>query len=82
MKDLREIQLTPMKGKYIKAGYEINEDSVKQMFTFLGVKHDDTLIQEAIGYFYSNSIEITMSNLASYLESKQIITTVDNRKKN
>ena len=82
MKDLRKKLSLPVKGHFVKAGFEVNEDSVKEMLTFMGVEHDDTLVQEAMGYLSSNGMQINMNNLYDYLKSKSIMSnTTDKRLK-
>lgn len=81
MEDLRKKSKMSIKGHYITAGYNVDENSVKEMLTFMGVPHDDTLVHEAIGYFSSNSIEFNMNSLADYLKTKQVISKKDVRKK-
>lgn len=81
-KDLRNNEAKiSFKGRLISAGYTPDETSVKEMLTFMGVSHDDAMVQEMIGYFLHNSIEINMSTLEDYLKGRQIISKVDMRKK-
>ena len=82
MQDFRSNK-TMFKGSFIKtAGYNIDETSVKEMLTFLGVSHDEEMVQDAIGYFLTNSMGITMSSVEEYLKGKQIVSKLDMRKKN
>lgn len=62
-----------IKGRSIFAGYEINEDNVKQMLTFMGVEPTTKMVSDAIGYLSSNSMEINMINLDTFLKEKDII---------
>ena len=80
--DLRKKTNNPVKGNMIFAGYKVDESTVKEMLTFMGVEGNDNIIQEAIGYFSSNGMEINMVNLHEFLKSKQIMgSTIDNRLK-
>lgn len=82
MKDLRNNNTkVSFKGKLINAGYSPDETSIKEMLTFMGVSHDEAMIQDAVGYFLHNSMEINMSTLEDYLKGKQVISKLDMRKK-
>lgn len=74
MNDLRNGEKLPVKGHYITAGYQVSEDNVKQMFQGMGVEYDDSMVQEAIGFFSSHSMEINMTNLYEFLKGKQILS--------
>ena len=80
MKDLRCFNIH-MGGITKINGLAVNEDTVKQMFVTLGIKPEEILIREAIGYLSSNGMEFTMSNLYDFLQSKSIVSIVDLRKK-
>lgn len=80
MKDLRNKSSFILKNVKF-AGYHVNEDTVKQMLTFMGVKPDEQIVQEAIGYLSSNGMEINMNNLEQFLKGKSIISRKDLRKK-
>jgi hypothetical protein len=72
----------PIKGHLLTAGYTVDENSVKEMLTFMGVENDDSVVQDAIGYFSANGMEINMVNLYDYLKGKQIMgSRIDNRLK-
>lgn len=62
-----------IKGRSIFAGYEINEENVKQMLTFMGVEPTNEMVSDAIGYLSSNAMEINMINLDTFLKEKDII---------
>lgn len=63
------------RGRIIQADYKVNpENSVKQLFHTMGVSYDDDLIQEAIGYFSTHSMEINMMSLYSFLKGKSILS--------
>lgn len=82
IKDLRKKASMPIKGHLLTAGYTVDENSVKEMLTFMGVENDDSVVQDAIGYFSANGMEINMVNLYDYLKGKQIMgSRIDNRLK-
>lgn len=82
MRDLRKTNPVTVKGHFITAGYQVSEDSVKEMLQFMGVSYDDAMVQEAIGFFSSHSMEINMTNLYEFLKGKQVLSSVkDLRKK-
>jgi|BioPla2DNA2_1021312.scaffolds.fasta_scaffold176000_2 hypothetical protein len=84
MKDLRKKANLPVKGHLITAaGYQVNETTVKEMLTLMGVNNDDpAIVQEAIGYMSANGMEVNMNNLYEFLKSKKIMSKcVDNRLK-
>jgi hypothetical protein len=80
MFDLRKKASMPVKGHLITAGYEVNEDTVKEILTTMGVEADDATVQDAVGYFSSNSMEINMNNLYDYLKGKQILSSVKDKR--
>ena len=75
LNDLRGTK-SSMKGHIITAGMELNETNVKIMLTRLGVDPTPEMMQEAIGYMSANGAEITMNNLADFLRSKKILSSV------
>jgi len=75
LNDLREVK-SSMKGHIITAGMELNEMNVKIMLTNMGVDPTPEIMQEAIGYMSANGAEITMNNLADFLRSKKILSSV------
>jgi len=75
LNDLREIKST-IKGRVITSGMELNEDNVKVMLTRMGVDPTPDMVTEAIGYMSANGAEITMNNLADFLRSKKILSSV------
>jgi hypothetical protein len=79
MKDLREKNTNVIKGRNILGGYQVNEESVKEMLSELGVNPTEDIVQEAIGYISKYSMELNMINLSDFLKSKSIIK--DLRKK-
>jgi hypothetical protein len=74
MEDTRIKSKLSVKGHYITAGYEVNETTVEEMLQFMGVTHDEAMIEEAIGFFSSHSMEINMNNLHEFLKGKQILS--------
>lgn len=80
--DMRKKANNPVKGHMIFAGYQVDENAVREMLTFMGVPEADSLVQEAIGYFSSNGMEINMVNLHEFLKGKQVMSSrTDNRLK-
>lgn len=75
MKDLRNSGGLPIKGHFITAGWTVSEDNVKQVLQGMGVSYDDALVQEAIGFFSSHSMEINMTNLYEFLKTKQVMSS-------
>ena len=71
--DLRTFNKTGMKSSLIFAGYSINEEHVKEMLQFMGVKADDDVIRDAIGFFSAHAIEFNMINLRDYLTERGIM---------
>jgi hypothetical protein len=63
-----------IKGHYVTAGLNVDENSVKEMLTFMGVD-PEPIVQEAIGYLSSNGMEINMNNLHEFLKTKQIMSS-------
>ena len=45
-----------MQSKLIFAGYKVDQDHVKEMLQFMGVKPTDEIVQNAIGYMSANAI--------------------------
>lgn len=74
-KDLRKKANNSVKGHMIFAGYQVDENAVREMLTFMGVPEADNLVQEAIGYFSSNGMEINMINLHEFLKGKQVMSS-------
>jgi len=75
LNDLREVKST-IKGHIITAGMELKEENVKVMLTRMGVDPTPEMISEAMGYMSANGAEITMNNLADFLRSKMILSSV------
>ena len=71
--DLRTFNKTGMKSSLIFAGYSIDEEHVKEMLQFMGVKADDDVIRDAIGFFSAHAIEFNMINLRDYLTERGIM---------
>lgn len=80
MKDFRENKNSSLKGSKV-AGYQVNENTVKEMLTFMGVAPEGTMVQDAIGYLSANGMEINMNNLGEFLKGKSIISRLDLRGK-
>lgn len=81
--DLRTFNKTGMKSSLIFAGYSIDEEHVKEMLQFMGVKADDDVIRDAIGFFSAHAIEFNMINLRDYLTERGIMKkTASTLKKN
>lgn len=81
--DLRTFNKTGMKSSLIFAGYSIDEEHVKEMLQFMGVKADDDVIRDAIGFFSAHAIEFNMINLRDYLTERGIMKkTASQLKKN
>lgn len=81
MKDLRQSRIA-LRGVTRLAGLQINEESVKEILTRLGVEPDDQTVREAIGFLSSNSMEFDMENIYQFLKSKSIMSVKkDLRKK-
>lgn len=81
MQDLRKKHKLPVKGNLITAGYQVDENSIKEMLTFMGVNNDDpTFIQEAIGYLSANGMEINMNNLYDFLKTKQVMSNREDKR--
>lgn len=57
-------------GKTIVAGYKINEENIKEMLQFMGVRPTTSLIHEAIGYMSKHAMEINMINLHNFIQEK------------
>ena len=70
IKDLRTNSFNPMQSKLIFAGYKVDQDHIKEMLQFMGVKPTDNIIQEAIGYMSSNAMEFNMTNLHNFIQEK------------
>lgn len=69
--DLRKKEKLPVKGHIITAsGYEVNELNIKEMLTTMGVNPDDATVQEAMGFFSKNGMEINMTNLHEFIKTK------------
>jgi hypothetical protein len=73
MEDMRKKAL-PVKGHFITAGYQVDEESVKEMLTFMGVPEAESFVQEAIGFCSKNGMEVNMNNLYEFLKGKQIMS--------
>ena len=83
MNDLRNNKShISFKGNLINASYVPNELHIKELLTFMGINSNEEMIQDIIGYFLHNSIELNMSTLDEYLKDKKLINIVDMRKKN
>jgi len=81
MQDLRKKAKLPVKGHLMTAGYQVDENSVKEMLTFMGVNNDDpALVQEAIGYLSVNGMEINMNNLHEFLKTKQVMSKREDKR--
>lgn len=80
MKDLRTNNIM-VKGHNLTAGYKINKDTVLEMLTFLGVPNAENMVDEAISYLSSNSMEFNMSNLDGFLKSKKILSNCKDLRK-
>ena len=59
-----------MGSKLIFAGYQVDENHVKEMLQFMGVKPTKEIIQEAIGFMSGHAMEINMVNLHSFIKEK------------
>jgi len=59
-----------MGSKLIFAGYKVNEENIKEMLQFMGVKPTSKLIQEAIGFMSNHAMEINMINLHNFIKEK------------
>lgn len=71
-----------IKTHIVKAGYEVTEDNVKEMLTYLGVEPNDQTVREVMGHCSANGMEINMINIHSYLQSKNILSKkIDKRLK-
>lgn len=70
IKDLRTKSFNPIQSKLIFAGYKIDNEHIKEMLQFMGVKPTDSIIQEAIGYMSSNAMEFNMTNLHNFIKEK------------
>ena len=79
MEDLRTKNKLMVKGHCITAGYEVNEETVNEMLQLMGVEHDTSMVQEAIGFLSKNGMEFDMNNLYEFLKSKQILSRKDYR---
>lgn len=81
MQDLRKKAKLPVKGHLLTAGFEVNEISVKEMLTGMGVNCDDpTIVQEAIGYLSTNGMEINMNNLYEFLKTKNVMSKIQDKR--
>lgn len=72
MRDIRK-QSSILKGN-ILAGYKVDEESVKEMLTLMGVNPTSEILQQAIGFLSIHSMEFNMSNLNEFLKSKNILS--------
>lgn len=72
MEDMRK-KTMPVRGHFITAGYQVDENSVKEMLTFMGAPCDDATVQEGIGYMSKNGMEVNMNNLYEFLKTKQVM---------
>jgi len=71
IKDLRKKQeFNPMQSRLIFAGYKVDEEHVKEMLQFMGVKPTDEIVREAIGHMSANAMEFNMTNLYSFIKDK------------
>ena len=70
--DERKKQFSPIQSKLIFAGYQVNEQNVKEMLQFMGVKPTDEIVQEAIGWMSQNAMEINMINLYNFIKEKSL----------
>ena len=70
IKDERSKTFQPMQSKIITAGYKVNEQNVKEMLQFMGVRPTDEVVQEAIGFMSAHSMEINMINLHNFIKEK------------
>jgi ribosomal protein L12E/L44/L45/RPP1/RPP2 len=73
MKDLRQTKIS-LRGVTRLAGMQINEETVEEMLTTMGVDPDEQIVREAIGFLSSNSMEFSMENLYQFLKSKSIMS--------
>ena len=70
IKDERSKVFQPMQSKIITAGYKVNEQNVKEMLQFMGIRPTDEVIQEAIGFMSAHAMEINMINLHNFIKEK------------
>ena len=70
IKDNRTNGFQPVQGKLIFAGYKVNEQNVKEMFQFMGVRPTKEIVEDAIGYMSSKGIEINMSGIHDYITER------------
>ena len=70
IKDLRKNTFNPMQSHLIFAGYKVDNEHVKEMLQFMGVKPTDEIVQEAIGFLSANAMEFNMTNLNNFIKEK------------
>ena len=67
----------------IASGYRTDEKAVQEMFQYMSIKPTKEMIQEAIGHFSANGIQLNMTNLYDYIKEKGYDKErLDMRKKN
>lgn len=82
MKDLRnkqEVVNLALHGTKV-SGYESGEKHLKELLAFMNVAPERELVEQALGFLSSKSMEINASNLEDFLKTKTVKTRQDLRK--
>ena len=77
IKDNRTNGFQPVQGKLIFAGYKVNEQNVKEMFQFMGVRPTKEIVEDAIKDAKENNRTYNESNLLTFEDKLNWLTIHD-----
>ena len=79
---MRKNRFNPMQTRLVCAGYKVNDQNIREMLQFMGIRPTDEVVKEAIGFISAHSMEMNMTNLHSFITEKGYnVNRIDLREK-